>query len=221
VTSTNKGLVAVLTILAVMLGAVGCGSGSGSDSGGPSEPPDPTAGGPAPATDFRATVTADGGALHVAYHLTNRSGAALLVLNRVPKLVNGATERDPDQVYVTGVQGTHTVQVAKRAFAQPPGVAFAGFAVVAGTLLAPGSSADEKLTVPFPLQRSYPYGDALADGTVNLPDPITTVQFCLGVLDPAQLQNAPSTGPDGSTTVVHSSAVTAVQHLLCSPGTKL
>ena len=87
------------------------------------------------------------------------------------------------------------------------------------TKLGPGETLQRDLAVPLPLERLSPWGNDLGDGPIELPDPVTSVRFCLGVVsgDPQ-----PSWGPgaDGDVVVLdHGSPAVAAQHVLCSDPT--
>jgi hypothetical protein len=208
----------LFTAGALLLGPVGLLAAGCS----PSEPPDPVTSGRPPATEFTATVTVRGNALHIAYHLVNRSPGPLLVLNRIPGYAGAGPVPDANAVYVTGIPGTHNVQVAKRVFPRPSGIELYVDPTVNGVLTAPGATVDEQLTVPLPLERASPYPDDLGDGPITLPHPVKAVQFCLGVVDPQRLPFTPypAKDDDGAVTVSNTGTVEQ-QHLLCSGLTEL
>lgn len=195
--------------LAALLGPTACSS--------PAEPADPPATGTEPSVEFTASVTVDGSRLRVEYRLENRSGEELIVLNRVPSYsAAGTPQQDANAVYVTGVAGTGRVQVSKRAFAMPDtGMTWVQAPQVGGVAVPSGHSVQESLTVGLPLQRRHPYGDDVGEGVIKLPDPVTEVVFCVGVVRAADVQPPVA----GEITLPHLAAVAEVQHLFCSPAT--
>ena len=202
--------------LAAVLGTAGCGST-------PAEPPDPPATGTPPAVQFSSAIEVRGQALHITYELVNTSGADLVVLNRVPAYTAaGAETQDPDAVYVTGGGPTGRVEISKRAFAMPDTEhkSWAQAARISGVTVQQGQSIGEELTVPLPLRRHHPYGDDLGDGSIALPDPVTEVVFCLGVVRKAEAR-LPSDADDAPVTLPQLSTTTGVQHLSCSAPAKL
>jgi hypothetical protein len=205
---------ALIAGVALVLACAAC-----SDS--PTEPADPPASGPPPAAAFTATVTPGKGSLAISYRFTNQTSADLVALNRI-RYENGYP---PDAVYVTGRGDDGRVEISKRAFAMPhtDKMDWAAFATVGGVIVPPGQSVAEDITVPLPLVRTFPYGNDLGDGEIQLPDPIKDVVFCLGVI-PRQALRSPSssaTADDGKVETVHSSLITAAQHLFCSAPAKL
>jgi hypothetical protein len=187
----------------------------------PAEPADPSAKGAAPDVAFSATVTPKDGAIAISYRLTNRSSGELIVPNRVPAYgAAGTLTPDPNAVYVTGGDDDEAV-LSKRVFPRPDTdkVNWATTPLTYGTIVAPGASVAEDITVPLPLTRRHPYGDDFGEGTIKLPDPITSVRFCLGVINRADLPTAPV--KDGVLTVANSKAAASVQHLSCTKSVKL
>ncbi len=175
----------------------------------PGEPPDLLAEGPPPAGAFTASIARDADTLRIAYVFTNQSGADLVVANQIP------VERpDPNVVYVTGAGQAGRVTIAKRVFARPSWGEAVSEPMVGGTIVATGHSVRENLAVPLPLTRRYPYGNLSPDGEIRLPDPITEVRFCLGVIRRGELPGPPQTGP--TVLLPHEAGATAIQHLLCS-----
>ncbi|MBW3614499.1 MAG: hypothetical protein KY439_04210 [Actinobacteria bacterium] len=134
---------------------------------------------------FEASVKRAAGVLDVSYRLSNDSGASLLVLNRVPaKEAPAGTPlaTDPAQVYVTH-RGGGLVELAKRTFTRPEGVELYAPWEIEMTVLGSGHTLEESFAVPLPLEgRSlYPEHDG---GLAQLPDPVETVVFCVGVVPP-------------------------------------
>jgi hypothetical protein len=133
---------------------------------------------------FSADVAAD--RLRLAYRLRNTGPAPIVVLNGVPAVDTVADPAvDPNAVYVTG-RDDGTVEIAKRAFAPPPGVAPAAPFQLAGTVVPAGGEIAEELTVPLPLRGRSPYG-AVAGGD-RLPEPVRRVVFCVGLLPDTMIE---------------------------------
>ncbi|MEV4415774.1 hypothetical protein [Catellatospora sp. NPDC049609] len=200
----------LLLAAAVLLAAAAAGCAAS-----PGEPPNSTPTGAPPEADFSASVTQEDDVLHIRYRLVNKSTTAVYVLNGVPLQEQTLTVRPaPDAVYVTG-RGSHTVEIAKRAFDMPSTDRKAWEAPyrVAGRLVAPGEAFSEEVTVALPLHRRHPYGDDLGEGVIALPDPTDTVVFCVGVVREAWQ-------PPESTAALplfpHLSSTTTAQHLFCS-----
>ena len=183
----------------------------------PGEPPTSSPTGPPPQVDITASVQPAGQALRVTYRLVNREDADLYVLNRVfPENDPFRLESEPGQVYVTGRDG-HTVEISKRAFDVPPNMNADAPAVVGATRLSPGEAVDETFTVPLPLVRRHPYGNA-GQGVISLPDPVEAVVFCVGVV-----RDEPETTPGLPNELLfdHGSWTTLAQHVFCSEPTQL
>jgi hypothetical protein len=182
------------------------------------EPPTSKPTGPAPSVEFTASIHFRATAIDISYRLVNRDDQALYVLNR---LFEGdfadAFVSQPDHVYVT-VRPRGGVEIAKRAFDPPPGPDYDAPAILGGSRLIPGRSAEESFSVPLPLTRHHPYGNHPEFGPTTLPDPIRYVVFCLGVVDmppeddPARLQNLVYT---------HTPYTTQAQHVFCSAEVRL
>lgn len=204
---------ALVVAVALVLACAACSSS-------PAEPPDPPASGPPPAAAFTATVTPGDGSLAITYTFTNQTSADLIALNRVPV----ANQHPVDAVYVTGRGDGDDgeVEVSKRAFARPESDSkeWTSFNRIGGVVVAPGKSVSENFVVPLPLARRHPYGNDIGDGEIKLPDPVKQVVFCLGVLPRSALPAASTTDADGTVETVHSSLVTAAQHLFCSAPVK-
>ncbi|MFG1925328.1 hypothetical protein [Cryptosporangium sp. NPDC048952] len=207
--------------LAAVLGCAACSTGTSAPSS-PAEPPDPSATGTGPAVQFTSAIEADGQQLHVHYRLVNESAGNLVVLNRAASPSDGGFD-DPNAVYVTGRGSGGQVEVSKRAFAMPDTEkkSWANPARVGGTLVPRGGAAEESFTVSLPLRRYHPYGDDYGDGPVALPDPVTGVRFCLGVLPGNAVDPAGPTPGVGPVTLPHLGSTTRVQHLFCSAQTDL
>jgi hypothetical protein len=123
-------------------------------------------------------------------------------------------------VYVTGGDDDEAV-LSKRVFPRPDTdkVNWATTPLTYGVIVAPGASVAEDITVPLPLTRRHPYGDDFGDGTIKLPDPVKSVRFCLGVINRADLPNAPV--KDGVVTLGNSKDAAGVQHLSCTKSVQL
>ncbi|MCF6376162.1 hypothetical protein L2K70_00920 [Nocardioides KLBMP 9356] len=209
----------VLLVAGVVLMA-GCG-----DEGEPVEtsteggPGTPSQDAPRPDVDFVAEVTPGAEAIAVSWTLTNTSQARMLVVDRVPRASGAGLVQDPQATYVVGGEG-RLVQLTQRLYDEPETtMSFAQPPTAGATELGPGETLQRDLAVPLPLERLSPWGNDLGDGPIELPDPVTSVQFCLGVLagDPQ-----PSWGPGAEGDVVvldHGSPAVAAQHVLCSDPT--
>ena len=167
---------AVVWILLATGALAACQSSDPPTGPTPTGPTGPTTGSPVEAeVSFSADVAAD--RLRLAYRLRNTGTAAVVALNGVPATDTVADPAvDPNAVYVTA-RDDGTVEIAKRAFAPPPGVAPAAPFQLAGTVVAPGAELTEELTLPLPLRGRSPYDDV-----DQLPDPVRRVAFCIGVL---------------------------------------
>lgn len=177
------------------------------------EPPDPLATDAAPPVEFQASVDiAD--TIRVTYRLVNTGGTDLVVITDVDY-----QHHDPTAVYITGVNGTNSVQLAKRIFARPSDGEAMVEPAAGGVIVRPGQSVAGQFALPLPLHRQFPYGDINDGHHVDLPDPIRDVSFCLGVFRRADLPDLTPTG--GEVVVGHEAAATRVEHLACSPPTPL
>jgi hypothetical protein len=178
---------------------------------GPAEPADPpTAAGPAPAVDFKASITVAAETIQVSYTLTNSSGTDLLVLNKVPSYDDSGRQLDDaNTVYVTGKEKSQVV-LSKRAFPIPDTdrKTWAQATQISGVLVPAGGSVSEQIVVKRPLKRYHPYGNDIGFGEIKLPDPGTEVVFCLGVVKASEA--------GGKLTLQNTSATTGVQHQFCS-----
>ncbi|MBL0747033.1 hypothetical protein [Nocardioides baculatus] len=205
--------------LAGLLVVSGC-SGSGeepvetSTEGGPADPGQDT---PRPDVDFDVEVTPGADAIAVSWTLTNTGDRPLLVVDRVPRASGAGVVYDPQATYVVG-GADGLVEVASRLFDLPETdtMSFAQPPRAGASELAPGATVQRDLAVPLPLERLSPWGNDLGDGPIALPDPVTSVRFCLGVVAG---QPEPSWGvgrANGTTTLEHGSGAVAAQHVLCS-----
>lgn len=216
--------VVVTGMLAVLLAVSGCGEGQEepvetSTDGGPAEPAQDT---PRPDVDFEVEVTPGAEAIAVSWTLTNTGDESLFVVDRVPRASGGAVVYDPQATYVVEAEGG-TVEVATRLFDMPETdqMSWAQLPRAGATEVAPGASLGSDLAVPLPLERLSPWGNDIGDGPIELPDPVTSVQFCLGVVagDPE-----PSWGlkRDGDVVLLdHGRGAAAAQHVLCSDPTPM
>lgn len=185
-----------------------------STDGGSTEPAQEA---PRPDVDFAAEVTPGAGSVAVSWSLTNTGGEPLLVVDRPPRASGASVAYDPRTAYVVGGDDG-TVQVAQRLFDLPETdrMSWARLPRAGATELAPGATLDRELAVPVPLVRLSPWGDDIGNGPIELPDPVTGVQFCLGVLA-GDLQSSWGPGRDGDVVgLSHGSEAVAAQHVLCS-----
>lgn len=180
------------------------------------------------AVAFNATVQVADQQIRISYQVTNNENVELIALNRVYRTHDGRWQTRPEFVYVVGKDGGR-VEIGKRAHAQPnpSNINLVRSPDMAGTVLAPGGTLTEELTLSLPLQRSHPYGNNVGFGEVVLPDPITEIVFCLGVI-PGSLATGyrspvPATSADASGPALtqaghlpHAGDVLDSQHLFCS-----
>jgi hypothetical protein len=154
-----------------------------------------------------------------------------VALNRIYRTHDGSWQTRPEFVYVVGKDGGR-VEIGKRAHPQPSptNINLVRSPVLAGSALAPGGSISEEFSVPLPLRRSHPYGDNVGFGTVVLPDPVTEIVFCLGVIRGALATDhrSPAAGPSATAVGVtevgqipHAGEVLTGQHLFCSDPVRL
>ena len=187
-----------------------------STEGGPETPAQDA---PRPDVDFSAEVTPGADAVAVSWTLTNTGDERLLVVDRVPRASGAAVVYDPQATYVVGGDDG-LVQVAQQLYAMPETtMSYAQPPRAGATELAPGATIQRDITVPLPLERLSPWGNDVGDGPIALPDPVTSVQFCLGVVAG---EPEPSWGldrADGTLTLQHGSGAVAAQHVLCSDPT--
>jgi hypothetical protein len=157
--------------------------------------------------DFKTSIRREAnGDLVVEYSVTNRGARSVLLLNR------GDTSLGlgPGRVYVEP-QTDGTVNLTQRGYTLPPD--YGGPGPTAATYpgvsaLAPGKTARETLRVRAPRTRQHPYGRYYPE--VQVPDPLSRVRFCLGVVP----GDAPTKMTRG-TRVLTSLQAVAAQELLC------
>ena len=190
-----------------------------STEGGPAEPAQEA---PRPDVDFTAEVTPGAESVAVSWSLTNNGDEPLLVVDRVPRASGAAVVYDPQATYVVGGDDG-LVRIASQLFHLPETdrMSWAQLPTVGATELAPGATIERDLAVPVPLERLSPWGNDIGFGPIELPDPVSSVQFCLGVVagDPE-----PSWGlqRDGDVVVLeHGDGAASAQHVLCSDPTPL
>jgi hypothetical protein len=185
-----------------------------STDGGPSEPAQDV---PRPDVTFDVEVSPGSDAIAVSWSLTNTGDAPLMVVDRVPRASGASVAYDPEAAYVVGGDDG-AVQVAQRLYDLPETdrMTWARLPRAGATELAPGDVLRRDLAVELPLRRSSPWGDDIGHGPVELPDPVTSVQFCLGVVAG---EPEPSWGldrTDGEVLLNHGGGAVAAQHVLCS-----
>lgn len=185
-----------------------------STEGGPTEPAQEA---PRPDVTFDAQVTVLTESVTVSWALTNDGDEPLLVVDRPPRASGATVVLDPAVAYVVGGPDG-LVRVATRLFHLPETdrMTWAQLPRAGATVVEPGRTVRRQLGVPLPFRRASPWGDDIGFGPIELPDPATSAQFCLGVLAGAQ---QPSWGPgrDGDVVVLnHGSEAVDAQHVLCS-----
>jgi hypothetical protein len=185
-----------------------------STEGGPAEP---TQDAPRPDVSFDVEVSPSADAIAVSWSLTNTGDARLVVVDRVPRASGASVAYDPEAAYVVG-GADGAVQVAQRLFDLPETdrMSWARLPRAGATELAPGDVLRRDVAVALPLRRSSPWGDDIGHGPIELPDPVTSVQFCLGVVAG---EPDPSWGldrTDGEVLLNHGGGAVAAQHVLCS-----
>lgn len=227
VTTTERRRVVVVLGVACMLAVTlaACGDDqagpadpgvAGIEAGG--EPADPKGAAAIPGVEFTASAEVVDDGVVVDYELVNGSTAKVYLPNRVGRGDDyGRISHDAAFVYVTGA-AHGGVELAKRVFAtpdtdrkswgQPPTVAVTG--------VAPGDRVSESFTVPLPLERHQPWGNDYGYGEVSLPDRITRIRFCLGVLEAPLPPAAGIEKDDDGQVVRHGNASNTAQHLYCS-----
>jgi hypothetical protein len=200
-------------ILVGALGALTACQTSGAPTGPTSTGPTGTTTGSTVDADLSLSADVDADRLRVTYRLRNAGSAPIVALNGVP-----ATDTvddpavDPNAVYLTA-RDDDTVEIAKRAFAPPPGVAPAAPFQLAGTVVAAGGEMAEEFTVPLPLRGRSPYG-AVAGGD-RLPEPWSSMVFCLGVLPDTMIEMRRA-GTADRPVYGHMDFTVAAQRLVCA-----
>lgn len=172
----------VLAVLAgaVIGGVVGCGvpqaGGPGTVVGGP-------AGGVS--VDAQFERLADGG-LRVRYNVSSSAEDPFVVADGVPADdTTQLPEVDPDSAYVR-VRSGGTVEISRRTFAAPGRSDRSGTALMLGTVLAPDAQLQGTVTLPAPVRQYRPYDSG--GERPELPDSVRSVVFCVGVVDPADVE---------------------------------
>jgi hypothetical protein len=178
-------------------------------------PPGPTGTTAGSTVDADLSLSADVGTdrLRLTYRLRNTGTAPMVVLNGVPAVDTVADPAvDPGAVYVTA-RDDGTVEIAKRAFAPPPGVDPAAPFQLAGTVVPGGGEVAEEVTVSLPLRGRSPYG-AVAGGD-RLPEPLGSIVFCLGVLPDTMIEMRRD-GTADRPVYGHMDFTVAAQRLVCA-----
>ena len=172
---------------------------------------------PRPDVAFDVEVSPGPDGIAVSWSLTNTGDAPLLVVDRVPRASGAAVAYDPEVAYVVG-GADGAVQVAQRLFDLPETdrMSWAQLPRAGATELAPGDVLRRDLVVELPLRRLSPWGDDIGYGPIELPDPVASVHYCLGVVagepDPSWgLQRT-----DDAILLNHGGGAVAAQHVLCS-----
>jgi hypothetical protein len=189
----------------VMLGAAGCDRSEG-------EPEESVA---KPSVALTATFAASASALTIDYRVVSTDRAAVVLFTGVPKTDTPQHPKsDPDAVYVTA--SGDTVELSKRLFAPPDGVDVNAYFTLRGTVLAPGATFTEHITVPLPLHARRPYFSAM-DPPPTLPAEVRTVRFCVGAALQDKVHPVPAeSGPDGGPVYAHNPIYEKAQRVVCS-----
>ncbi|MDQ4052112.1 MAG: hypothetical protein M3237_05350 [Actinomycetota bacterium] len=184
------------------------------------EPADPASGAVRPTASVGIEVAADDDRLLVDYSVTNDGKDDLLVVNRLPQPAGAGTSYVDDIAYASG-KDDGRVQVAQRVFPWPDSdrIDFGQAPHMGATGLPPGESLDVHLEVAMPLERRQPFGDDLGYGSITLPDPVTDIVFCLGVIAPPYPRGVSPTLDPGDPSLMllaHGDAAHEAQYLFCS-----
>lgn len=179
--------VALAALLPVVLGALAACGDDGADrddreptgTGAGPTAPTPTATLDSTRLAFEASVQVAGDEVVVTWSVTNRSGAPVLVTNRVPDEA-GRLSDGPDQTYVLPGDEPGRVELAQRVLPVAADAVGDAFPWIGVTELGDGQELHETVRVPLPLRAYAP--PAPGDDDVRLPDPATSVVFCVGVL---------------------------------------
>lgn len=133
-----------------------------------------------------ASVEVDATEVVVTWSVTNHTAAPVLVANRVPDRRTGALSERPDRAYVLPGREPGQVELAKRVLPASGDAAGDALPSIGVSVVGAGRSLSEVLRVPLPLTA---YGPPAPDyDDLTLPEPPTSVVFCLGILsgrDPA------------------------------------
>jgi hypothetical protein len=169
-----------------------------------------------PSVTLTATFAVSASALTIDYRVVSTDRAAVVLFTGVPK--KETTQRptaDPDAVYVTA--SGDTVELSKRLFAPPAGVDVAAYFTLRGTVLAPGATFTERVTVALPLQARRPYAGAMKPSPA-LPAEVRKVRFCVGAALQDKVAPVPAASPDGEQSLVyaHNPVWEKAQRVFCS-----
>lgn len=125
-----------------------------------------------PQAALTASILLRPDSLDIRYTLRNNGNEPLVAYAGVP----GEAASHAWDVYVTA-RKDGVVEIAKRTFAIPPGVAVESVEEIEGVVVQPGAEFSEDFQVSLPLKARRPYTTR-----VKLPDPVRKVAFCLGVV---------------------------------------
>ncbi|MEV5002757.1 hypothetical protein [Nocardioides sp. LML1-1-1.1] len=135
---------------------------------------------------FDASVEVVAAEVVVTWSVTNHTQAPVLVTNRVPDRRDGSLSERPDRTYVLPGREPGRVELAKRVLPASGDAAADARPSIGVSEVGPGRSLSEVVRVPLPLAA---YGPPAPDyDDLALPEPATSVVFCLGILsgrDPA------------------------------------
>lgn len=152
----------------------------------PAVVPTPTATLDSAQLGFDASVEVTPTEVVVTWSVTNHTQASVLVANRVPDRRTGAFSERPDRTYVLPGREPGRVELAKRVLPASGDAAADARPSIGVSEVGAGRSLSEVVRVPLPLTA---YGPPAPDyDDLALPEHITSVVFCLGILsgrDPA------------------------------------
>lgn len=161
---------------------------------------------------FESSIRRDGQSrLIINYRVTNNGRQTLLALNKLPRRSPGKVGYDDSNHVYIEPQADGTVEISKRAYALPPNAQARVRELPGATLLAPGQSLAEEISVALPLVRRRPYM-TLVPASAQMPDAQLRVRFCLGV---APRDGSGVNGKSKDRVLLPGYKVVTTQRLLC------
>jgi len=211
----RRAALAVVTAISIALVAA-CGDDAHTTDSGATSIATPTATLSSDQLAFEASVAVSTREVVITWTATNTSGKPVLVTNRVADR-NGNLSTNPDQTYVLPGDERGEVELAKRVLPVTSDATSDALPWIGVTELGDGETMGETVRVPLPL---HVYGPPSPNyGDLMLPDPQTSVVFCIGVISGRE----PNWGfkqNQGAMTVNHGNAA-AGQTTLCSAPVEL